>query len=299
MNTIFVIIVTYNGVLWIEKCINSIAISTVPVNVIVIDNCSSDETVFLIKENYPWVKLVENKENLGFGKANNIGIKYAIDRKADFVLLLNQDAWLEPDTIDKLLDASLKNKNYWIFSPLQIYSPTGELDFLFHKYLRETGINGLAQINKNEIIEIPYVNAAVWFLPINAIKEIGGFDPIFSHYGEDNDYIRRVRFKNYKVGVVFGAIAYHDRDQNINRTIEQSQNRALVATIGALKDINCSLFSNIVAETYRLFRNVLKSIMKFSSVNAKIEIMAYYRALASLRKIIKHRQLSRMPKAFI
>ena len=117
LSNIFVIVVTYNGVAWIEKCINSIAISTVPSNVIVIDNCSSDETVFLIKENYPWVQLVENKENLGFGKANNIGIKYAIDSNADFVLLLNQDAWLEPDTIGKLLDASLKNNDYWIFNP--------------------------------------------------------------------------------------------------------------------------------------------------------------------------------------
>ena len=92
---IFAIVVTYNGMRWYDRCFGSLRNSDMPVETIVIDNASTDETVSYIKEHFHEVCLIESKENLGFAKANNIGIKRALDNGADYVFLLNQDAWVE------------------------------------------------------------------------------------------------------------------------------------------------------------------------------------------------------------
>ena len=74
MSSTFIIIVTYNGERWIRQCINS----CLGYNVIVIDNNSSDQTIKIIENEYPKVVLLKQENNLGFGKANNLGISYAL-----------------------------------------------------------------------------------------------------------------------------------------------------------------------------------------------------------------------------
>ena len=88
---ILVVIVTYNGEHWMEKCIGSIMKSGVKADTYVIDNNSTDGTVAAVRVINPEAIIVESKENLGFGRANNIGMKYALDKGYDYVYLLNQD----------------------------------------------------------------------------------------------------------------------------------------------------------------------------------------------------------------
>lgn len=87
---VLVIIVTYNAMRWIDKCLTSLLKSSIPVDCIVIDNKSSDDTVETIKRNYSFCRIIESEENLGFGKANNLGFQYAIDNNYDFVYLLTK-----------------------------------------------------------------------------------------------------------------------------------------------------------------------------------------------------------------
>jgi N-acetylglucosaminyl-diphospho-decaprenol L-rhamnosyltransferase len=96
---ICVIVITYNGAKWVEGCFGSLMQSSVPLNIIAVDNASSDNTVALIKNKFAGVALIESGTNLGFGKANNIGLKRAAEDNADFIFLLNQDAFVKPDTI--------------------------------------------------------------------------------------------------------------------------------------------------------------------------------------------------------
>ena len=79
---VFVIVVIYNGFKnnWIQKCFDSIINSTLPCQIVAIDNNSSDESVAFIKSNYSNVHLIENKENKGFGGANNQGLKYHLNQ---------------------------------------------------------------------------------------------------------------------------------------------------------------------------------------------------------------------------
>lgn len=98
---ISIIIVTYNAMPWIDRCIGSVY-GEPRTTVIVIDNHSTDGTVERVKTRFPHCIVFENKTNLGFGQANNTGIKYAMEQGCDYVYLLNQDAWVEPDALQTM-----------------------------------------------------------------------------------------------------------------------------------------------------------------------------------------------------
>src|ERR1700760_3358667 len=106
---IYTIIVSYNAEHLIADCLTSVLNSTILNSVIVVDNFSTDNTVQIIKNKFPGIQLIENEKNLGFGMANNIGISVAVKDQADYVLLLNQDAFLEKDTLEKLVKTVNKN----------------------------------------------------------------------------------------------------------------------------------------------------------------------------------------------
>ncbi len=223
MNKVYAIVVTHNGEKWINRCIGSLIQSSVPLDILVIDNCSKDGTLKCIREKYQSIKIIEQKKNIGFGRANNIGFNFALENRADFVFLLNQDAWISIDTIEKLIKAFQYDDQFGIISPLHFNGSGIELDFLFHVYLskqfmrnRKTISNLLLQKDLNRPYEISFVNAAAWMLKKKTIIRVGGFDPIFTHWGEDNNYINRLKSKRMKVGVCFKAKAFHDREGNLN-----------------------------------------------------------------------------------
>ena len=86
-----VIIVSYNFEPWMDRCLGSLRESTLPVTVWVVDNASTDQTVSLIRANYPEVNIIQNTSNKGFGAANNQGMAEDIQKQFDYVFLLNQD----------------------------------------------------------------------------------------------------------------------------------------------------------------------------------------------------------------
>ena len=205
------LIVSCNFEKWLHTCLSSLKRSSVESAVVVIDNASSDNTCRIIAEDYPEVMLLQNSENLGFGKANNIGMRYALDNHFDYIFLLNQDAWIEPDTLRKLTEASEQNPGFGIVSPIHLNGSGEKPDFGFSVY---TGLK-----SKEEAIDLAqpitpcsFINAAAWLIPVSAVKKTGGFAPIFPHYGEDVNYAQRIRNKQYQIGFVKDAFAYHDRE---------------------------------------------------------------------------------------
>ena len=200
------IIVTYNGSKWIKKCLQSVIDSRIKSDIIVIDNNSSDNTTTIIKEQFKNVTLVETGQNLGFGKANNIGIRKAVAMDSDYVLLLNQDAWVKIDTIEKLLNVSEKYRDYAILSPMQFFNKK-VLDSKFENYYRS------GKDIREDIRDVSFVNAAIWLIRVEDIKTLGVFNECFQHYGEDVEFCRRYMASKKKIGVVKSAIGYHERPQ--------------------------------------------------------------------------------------
>jgi GT2 family glycosyltransferase len=220
---VFIIVVTYNGEKWLQRHLESLYESVYPVNVLVVDNHSSDNSVAIIKS-FSEVKLIESKENLGFGKANNIGMEVALKQGADYVFLLNQDTWIYPDTIGNLVRVAESNKDYGIVSPLHFSSDETTLDENF-----KTFWNRKLGVISDTIDEVPFVNAAAWLMPKNVIDKVGYFESWFQHYGEDRNYANRMVFHDFKIVVAKESKICHDRQisRNFNKDSVQSKYRIL------------------------------------------------------------------------
>jgi len=226
---VFAIIVIYNGLNnnWIQKCLDSILQSNIPIQVIAIDNNSSDNSVAYIKKHYPQVLLIENKENKGFGGANNQGMNKALELGGEYFFLLNQDAWVEVDTIQKLIQVAVKNEDYGIISPVHLNGKGDALDYNFSNYVTPQKCPGFYSDAvtgnfKNEIYPLAFMCAAAWLLPKRSLEIIGGFNPLFSHYAEDNNYCDRVLFHDFKIGVVPKTYICHDRAMRENVNVPQN-----------------------------------------------------------------------------
>lgn len=211
-NSTYIIIVTYNGMLWLDRCLKS----CLNYPVIIIDNASTDETVSFIETNYPNVTLLKQTVNLGFGQANNIGIRYALDHGSEHVFLLNQDAYLVDNVLETLISFQKQNPQYGILSPIHITGNQKKLDKNFSSFMlkEKTGqfYSDFVLGNKlASVYEVPFVNAAAWLLSRKCLETVGGFDPLFFHYGEDDNYCQRVVFHGLKIGVVPKCFIIHDR----------------------------------------------------------------------------------------
>lgn len=240
---IFVIIVTYKGHLWYERCFTSLRNSAYPVQMIVIDNASNDGTLEYIREHFPEIHLIESKENLGFGRANNMGMRYALDNDCDYVFLLNQDAWIEPNTIGELVRVAEKYPEYGILSPLHVTKEKDRIEpnfISFISYYTSTSqsiINDLYFGQLKEVYTNRYANAAGWLLPRKALEEIGGFCPLIYHYGEDDDYLNRLHYHNMKLGICPNARMVHDAMVKSDFSISLNQ-KARLLDVDEIIDVN-------------------------------------------------------------
>jgi GT2 family glycosyltransferase len=300
MAKIFVIIATYNGSKWYDKCFGSLRTSTIPVQTIAIDNASSDNTVSYIKTHYPEVHLIENDKNLGFGKANNIGIRYALKQNCDYIFLLNQDAWIISDTIEKLYERMVENPEYGILSPVHLRGDGLKLDYSFSLYLSANQCEYFISdcvINRNNmkpIYEADFVNAAFWFLSKKCIKKTGYFDPLFYHYAEDRDYINRAKYHKIKIGICPDVYGIHDRGQNIffkNISFKKLYNFRRVCYIQSIKNINNSFILSLLTAIFSFICDQKQSKLKYFFVDS----FAFLSIIVCLHKIIKHRMEDKIP----
>ncbi len=215
------VVVTYNGTRWVNACFSSLAKSNYPVDVFAVDNNSTDDTVEMIRKNFPDVAVIENKHNAGFGEANNQAMRIAVKQNADYVLLLNQDAWIEQDTIGTLIRAWQSDPSYGIISPLH-YNGTGEkLDGAFLNYVNRS--YDLEKIKSDpKIFPVEFINAAAWLVSRDCLEKVGGFGYLFHQYGEDRDYIQRLEFARLKIGFITTTKIFHDRpDKRFDFTQEE------------------------------------------------------------------------------
>ena len=301
---ILVVIVTYNGVKWINECLNSVLNSLQVPDIYVIDNMSCDGTVAILNEEYLGkIILHESNENLGFGKGNNIGLKYALKHNYDYVFLLNQDAFLQENTLERLLEVAEKNKDYGILSPIHLDFMGDKLESYFSDFINLKHSHSFYAdhiINKKikDIYPIQFINAAAWLIPQKTLKEVGGFDPIFWHYGEDDNYCQRVLFHGYKIGVVSKSYVRHDSKIRINDNNYLFSTTYYTDFIKELQKKYGNLNYNfkidiLIYEKKKVIKDILRSIFTFKFMKAvkyskKIKLL-----ITSIPLIITSRNLNK------
>ena len=282
----FVIIVTYNAIPWLSECLEN----TKPNEVVVVDNNSTDDTLNFIKANYPEITLLPQKENIGFGQANNIGMSYALKQGADYVFLLNQDAYLEKDTIKKLIEVHKKNENFGILSPIHLNGKGDRLDQNFSNYVNyyanpDFYSDFVLKKTLPTVYEVPFVNAAGWLLSKKCLETVGGFDPVFFHYGEDDNYCQRVLFHGFKIGIVPQVFLKHDRETRIFKQDLDGEKGAFSKQERALK----LKYANINKEDFNEVKILIKKSNKAaikSFIKLRFKASKFYRKEAELLKKI-------------
>lgn len=290
---ITVVIVTYNGAIWLEKNLNSLQKSNYPLSIMIVDNASTDNTLEIASK-FPQVEIIKSEINLGFGKANNLGIIKALENGADAVFLLNQDTWVYENTLSILIKKLNSNPDFGILSPMHYSANEITLDENFQIYYNRK----IAELSSEKLAVVPFVNAAAWLISKKCIEKVGLFEPIFNHYGEDRNYCDRVCFHGFKIGIAVESAICHDRTivRNFKKDILQSQYKVF----NALLNINQSLFNSYLYG----FKEVVglpKFFFRFYGFNKSVHILFslfiyYMNLLFDINKISKTRKDSKAGK---
>ena len=217
---ITLIILNWNKAEETIRCLETVAIIDYSnMEVLVVDNSSSDGSVVKIREKFSTVTIIENKCNLGYAEGNNIGLRYSIEKNAKYALILNNDTFVDRDFAKKLVNAGERYPNAALIGPLIynygqpgiIQSAGANLDYLWRSHHRGLGKQDVGQFNQEEEVEI--VSGSAVLVNLNIIKKIGLLDKSFFLYREDVDWCLRAKKAGYEVLFVPGATMEHRSHQ--------------------------------------------------------------------------------------
>lgn len=206
---IFIIVLNYNGKDTLKRCLDSVFCSNYPdFEVVVVDNNSTDGSFELAKNFFSKFHFIKNENNLGFSGGNNIGIRFALEKMADCVFLLNNDAVLEKDTLSKLIEQSQKEDGA-IISPL-IYDKEGNIWFAGGKikWLSMKAIHSSEQPQKDPY-QTEYISGCAMLVRKEVFKKIGLLSEDFFLYYEDADFCVRARKNGFICAVIPAARVTH------------------------------------------------------------------------------------------
>lgn len=231
-----IIIVNYNVKAFLQNCLLSIQKATekIPSEIIVVDNASDDGSVEIVRKNFPQVKLIESKENLGFSKANNLGLKIA---QGEFICLINPDTIVEEDTFNEMIKFMESNPDVGL-AGCKILNPDGTFQLACRRsfptpWVAFTKIVGLSKLfpksklfarynltylDENQSYEVDAVSGSFMFLRREVYEKIGGLDETFFMYGEDLDYCYRVKKAGFKVYYVHSTKIIHFKGESTKRS---------------------------------------------------------------------------------
>jgi GT2 family glycosyltransferase len=229
MNTaVSIIIVNYNTSDLLKTCIASIKEKTknVSYEIIVIDNKSSDDSVAMMKQQYPDVLLIESEENLGFGRANNLASKSASGK---YLFFLNSDTFLRNDALSILVEFMEENSGCGICggnvtdfegTPIHSFSkalpsPCSDFFLIFRK-LPQLLYGKNWQYNFTEKpMPVAYVTGADLLIRTDIFRSCDGFDPEFFMYYEETELTHRVQKAGYSVYSVPSASIAHKKGASL------------------------------------------------------------------------------------
>lgn len=226
-----IIIVNYNAGHYLENCLRSIYAETkrIPFDIWLVDNNSKDASLSMVRRNYPLVNLIENKENIGFARANNDAIRKCT---GDYVLLLNPDTLILENAIEKMVKFLDENTRTGIAGS-KVLNEDGTLQLACRRsipapgvaFFRLTGLSrlfpnsktmakyNLTYLDPDKPHEVDAVSGAFLMIRRKVIDKIGTLDENFFMYGEDLDFCVRTKKAGWFVMYFPGAQIIHHKGE--------------------------------------------------------------------------------------
>lgn len=218
MKLISIIIVNWNGRKWLRNCLDSLYSQTYKdFEIIFVDNASEDDSVYFVRKNYPRIIIIQNEENIGFGRASNLGVKKS---KGEILFFLNNDTECPKNLLKKVVDFKTKN-NFDIIGP-RILDEYGA-DPLKRQYL---GIDflGFPCMSK----KLFYIEGCALMINKRDFENLGGFDEKYFMYSEDIDLCWRAFLYEMKLGICEDTTIIHFGGGSSERTRYQKGRKHIV-----------------------------------------------------------------------
>ncbi len=299
---IYIIIVTYNAEQFIEKTIYSILHSQPKHNfkILAVDNASRDKTVEKL-EKFPHISIIRNDKNLGFGRAVNQGLKKFLKSNAEYVLLLNQDAELFPDTIDKLIEfyETFENKEeIGILAPLEINNEGNPQKLVFH-WLMRSNFQFFVDLYNNNLQNVYFTNfisASCWLLPRKTVETIGGFNPMFFMYGEDGEYCFRVKAHKLKIALLPKVFYKHHKINFYKKSFSRQILEVRNYFVEHSAEPNYTFAQNVKSSLRFIYTETIKFLALFRFKLAFAYIIGTFWFFVSLPKAYHYHKLEQKPQ---
>lgn len=209
-----VIIVSYNTADLITACLESVlATQQVNCEVFVVDNASKDGGTDVVRNKFPSVRLITNKDNRGFGAANNQALRECSGR---YVIFLNPDTTVETDSLQAMITFMESHPAVGLAGPKVLNPDETRQDSVSYRYPgHRYGAADLGALPG----EIACVLGACQIASASLLREIGGFDEDFFLYGEDQDICLRIRKRGFEIGFIDDAVIMHHGGQSERATL--------------------------------------------------------------------------------
>lgn len=297
---ISVIIVNYNSFDLTKQTIDSLNKYTSGFNyeLIIVDNASQDGSGRKLAQEFKDDVVIFNKENIGYGPANNRGLAVA---KGEYVLILNNDIIFSENSLGILIDY-LKNKNEKILIAPRLLNADGTVQhsvysfqtlwlsfttyfFLYKLFPKSKYFNRYYLINRgiNEVTEVETVTGAFMLFRKRDLLELGGFDEDYFFYGEDNDLCKRFKENGGKIIYYPHTSIIHLKGGTKKSSWFHEKNHALSVLI--MFDKHYSYLKNILARLFFFLGNIIRSLMLFISYLLSRKIIRKNEALLKLRTL--------------
>jgi GT2 family glycosyltransferase len=202
--TVAVVLVNHNGIRFLSDCVRHLKADGYPrLDIIVVDNASSDASVEWLQAEHPDVTVLRQPTNLGFAEGTNVGVRCVLERGHDYVLLLNNDTRVAPPFVSALVARAdertlVAPKSYDWDSGRVINSHVGTIDWARGR-LRERFFGQRDSADTLSPREVEIADGACLLIPAQAFRELGLLDETLFLYYEDWDFVVRARRAGYRV----------------------------------------------------------------------------------------------------
>ena len=213
-----IIILNWNGISDTLECLESVTALEYPeVQVIVVDNGSTDGSPSCIRQRYPSVTLLETGKNLGFTGGNNLGMRRALEMGTDYLWLLNNDTVVERDTLKKMVDVVQRSPEVWLASPIIFFHDAPDQVQFSGSYI-DWKKNRIVKLEDEESFPASGADVSLWgtalLIKRAAVDSVGYLNDKYFAYHEDEDYCMRVARAGYRSVVVPDARIFHKNSRS-------------------------------------------------------------------------------------
>ena len=215
---VFIVVLNYNGKAVIKKCLTSLFKLDYPnFEVVVVDNNSTDGSLEIAKGCFSRANFIKNAENLGYAAGNNIGVRFSLERMADYVLLLNNDTEVENDFLAKLVEVAESEEKIGIISPVILDGRTKEVWFSGGEILwNKMSSRHKQNIPAEDYYESEFITGCSMLVKASVFREIGLVDEDYFLYWEDADFSLRAKNNGFRNVVVSSSWVYHFEESEKN-----------------------------------------------------------------------------------